>query len=115
MENTRLYIVSFGDSAEYRMEYAGTKEEFENSPRIKDLEKELAAYLKSKVAVGSHADTYATAKIKEVEAKDAAKYAGYPDFNDASVAKIKEVLLEEVQNMLHQKSIDRNAPYANIN
>lgn len=116
MENKeRLYIISFGDSAKYRMLYAGTKEQLENSPKIVGLRDELARFIKDNVTEeGSHACRFATPVIKEVDPSDYARYEDYHDFGRVAVDDIKKVLFTEVKNMLDQKQLDSNAPYGEV-
>lgn len=115
MENKeKLYIISFGNSSQYRMMYDGSKEQLEKSPRMSALKNELIEFIKDKVPMGSHAERYATLEIHEVENRDAAKYADYIDFDSVAVEDIKKTLLRDVENMLEQKQMDSNAPYGNI-
>lgn len=112
MENKEnLFIISFGNSTQYRMMYGGSKEDLEKSPRMSALKNELVDFIKDKVPMGSHAERYATPEIHEVESCDAGKYAQYEDFNSVAVGDIKKALLTDVVNMLDQKQMDSNAPY----
>ena len=91
MENKeKLYIISFGNSSQYRMMYDGSKEQLEKSPRMSALKNELIEFIKDKVPMGSHAERYATPEIHEVENRDAAKYADYIDFDSVAVEDIKK-------------------------
>lgn len=116
MENKeKLYIISFGNSTKYRMLYAGTKEQLENSPKISALRHELAEFIKDNVAEeGSHACRFATPEIIEVDDADRGKYDGYADFGLVAVADIKKTLFTDVKNMLDQKTLDSNAPYGSV-
>lgn len=115
MENKeKLYIISFGNSSQYRMMYDGSKEQLEKSTRMSAIKNELIEFIKDKVPMGSHAERYATPEIHEVENRDAAKYADYIDFDSVAVEDIKKTLLRDVENMLEQKQMDSNAPYGNI-
>lgn len=114
MEN-RLYIVSFGNSAEYRVEYPGTKEDLEKSPELLKVEGTLAEYLKSKMPVCSHVKRLTTPAIHEVEPEDAARYASYRDLDAEAVNHLKDLILTEAHNYQDQKQLDLNAPFGNIN
>lgn len=111
----RLYIVRFGNSAAYRLEFSGTKEELEASPRMKEVEDTLAEYLKSKIPVCNHVKRLTTPVIHEVESEDAPKYAGYRELDAEAIEALKHVVLTEARNYQDQKELDRNAPFADIN
>lgn len=116
MENMeRLYIISFGDSAKFRMSYPGTKEQLEASDKMKGVESALAKVLQSKVPVSVPVKMLTTPIIKEFDAVDAAKYAGYRDFSTVNFDDLKSLVLKEAMNIQAQKSLDRDAPFAQIN
>lgn len=110
----RLYIVRFGNSAAYRLEFSGTKDELKASRRLKDVEDTLAAYLTGHLPVCGHVRQLTTPVIHEVEPEDAAKYAGYRELDAEAMEALKHVLLTEASNYQDQKELDRNAPFANI-
>lgn len=115
MENRdRLYIVSFGNSAKFRMIYPGTKEEIEKSSMMKDIKDELTDYMRDKIPVCDCISQFTTPHIREVETRDADKYAGYPDINSGAIEKLKHLVLAEVRDKLALKELNSNAPYDNI-
>lgn len=115
MENkNHLYMVGFGDSSLFRVEYAGTCEQLAASPLIRGISDALAAYIRKHVAQGSHAWRYAVPEIKEIKDSEKGKFAGFPDISSAVIGKIGRMLLEEVENMQYLKKIGNNAPFDNI-
>ena len=79
MESTeKLYIISFGDSAKFRIKCADSKEELEKSKKLVDFENSLNSFLKEKFPAGNYT-FYTTPAITEVYPEDAAKYDSYPE------------------------------------
>lgn len=113
--NRRIYLVSFGNSAEYRVDFSGTKEELETSPKLKELEASLAEYIRSKLPVCSRIKRLVTPEVREVEAGDAGKYSDYPELDEKAADALKDVVLTEALNYQDQKELDRNAPFSDIN
>lgn len=112
MENKdKLYIVSYGNSAKFRVMFPGTAEELEKSPKIKDLSKKLKDYLEKEVKIGSQAGSYSTPKIIKPEPDDKEDYSEYPDLLHSSFDEIKKVLLREVETMQSVKEMSKNAPF----
>lgn len=111
----RLYIVSFGDSAKYRVEYPGTKEDLENSSELKNVEDTLVEYIKDKLPVCKHIKRLITPAVHEVEPEDADRYNDYLELNAESIEHLKKLVLTEAHNYQDQKQMDSNAPFDNIN
>lgn len=107
-------MVHFGDSSDYRLEFSGSREELESSPKLKEVEKTLADYLKSKIPAFRHVKRLTRPVIHEVEPEDASKYTGYHVLDAKAVDALKDVILTEAQNYQDQKQLDLNAPFDNI-
>lgn len=115
MESTKnLFIISFGDSDEYRMMFGGSKEQLEKSPEIKAVKDEIEKYLTGKIGLGSEAARFASPRIESVDTTRIHDYDSYPEFGPAAVTAIEGVLLKEIENMLYQKQLDSDAPYSDI-
>jgi hypothetical protein len=115
MESTeKLYIISFGDSAKFRIKCADSKEELEKSKKLVDFENSLNSFLKEKFPAGNYT-FYTTPAITEVYPEDAAKYDSYPELDAKGVEKIKAVLLKEVEDMQSTRTLNSDAPYSDVN
>lgn len=112
----RLYIVSFGDSKKYRVEFEDVEntDSFHHTNPLTDVEAEIKVYL-DKLFPGEALAYFATPKITEVYWDDRAKYESYPELDAAAVKDIEAELKVEVENRNDQNSLDRNAPFAEIN
>lgn len=113
--NRRIYLVRFGNSAEYRVDFPGSKEELEASSKLKELEASLAEYIRSKLPVCNHIKRLTTPVVREVEAENSGKYSDYPELDEKAVEALKDVVLTEARNYQDQKELDRNAPFADVN
>lgn len=111
---SKLYIINFGDSAKFRVSSDDTREDFEKSKLVVDLENELNDYLKSKLPESNYT-YYTTPTILEVEPEDAEKYADYPELDAKAIEAVKATLLTEVQNMQDNRLDNSDAPYSNVN
>lgn len=112
MENKdKLYIVSYGNSAKFKVMFPGSEEELGKDPKITDLSKRLKDYLENEVKIGSEAARYATPKIVSPEPDDKEDYSEYPDLLHSSFDEIKKVLLREVETMQSVKEMSKNAPF----
>lgn len=109
----KLYIVSFGDSAKFRVPSDETKENFEKSKVVVDLENALNDYLKERFPETNYT-YYTVPAISEVYPDDEEKYASYPELNASALDSIKEALAKEVEDMESTRSLNSDAPYSNI-
>lgn len=110
----RLYIVSFGDSRQYKLRLPGNDAaRGSNAQKFVNVENELNAYLKSLFPEETFA-YFTTAKVEEVPAGKEEEYASYPSLDDKAIAEIKENLRREVTNMNFQKQLDSDAPFNDV-
>lgn len=112
----RLYIVSFGDSNKYRVEFedVANVDPFHHTNPLCKVEAEIEEYL-GKLFPGEPLAYYETPKVTEVNWDDRAEYESYPVLDDTAVKEIEAVLKKGVENMESQKVLDNNAPYADVN
>ena len=87
----RLFIVSFGDSDRYKVEF----DDYSTNPY-------------------EHPSPLA-AVVTEVSWEHRDRYADYKPLTMDAIESIKKILEEEVENMKYQKHLDNNAPYAVMN
>lgn len=108
-----LYIVSFGSSDKFRLQYHDSKEALGKSQQIVGIEKELEGYVKEKLPMAK-ASYFTTPVIIEVDPSDEGKYASYPELNEKAVEKLKQKVLTEVEDMEDLRNLSRNAPWSNV-
>lgn len=118
MENKKkLYIVSFGDSREYRLPFT-EKDSFDglhrsDSSPLFPVENELNAYL-DELFPGENLAYYTSPKVTEVEWDHRSRYEDYPLLDAAAVSDIKQVLAKEVRDMRSNEALDSDAPFSDI-
>ena len=116
MENRkRLYIVSFGDSRQYRVLFESDTQEYplrhsDPEPLVK-AERAIETYLKKRFP-GESLAYYTTPRVSEIDWSHRDRYDSYPLLDDKAVAEIEKVLSKEIENEQYQASIDSNAPFS---
>lgn len=111
----RLFIVSFGDSDKYRVEFEDkSTNPYEHPYPLASVEKELNEYL-NKQFPGKTFAYYTTPRVTEVSWAHRDQYLDYPELDADAMEAIKKVLKVEVENMESNKRLDNNAPYADVN
>ena len=96
------YLVSFGDSDKYAVEFPGTLDEFKKSDKVKELKDKVESYLKNKVPMGG------VSAIVPLHIEEADDSTAYPTLDVAS-------LLQSVSRQIGvEKFTDKlnlNAPF----
>lgn len=116
MESTKQYfLVKFGDSRVYRVEYDGKEIDgkHDDSPLVR-VEKELNDYLRKEFP----GDTFAyftTPKVTEISPEHEAKVREYPELDARAVNDIKHILRTEVETMEAVRRDNDNAPFSKMN
>ena len=98
------YLVSFGDSDKYEVEFPGSLEEFKKSDKVKGLMEKVESFLKEKFPAGNFKDVVPL-HIEEADGKD------YPKLD---VSKISELLKNAATQIGVEKFTDKlnlNAPF----
>lgn len=98
------YLVSFGDSDKYEVEFPGNLEQFKNSDTVKDLKDKVTSYLKEKFPSGNFEDVVPL-NIEEADGKD------YPKLD---MTKIGDLIKNAVTQIGVEKFTDKlnlNAPF----
>ncbi len=111
----RLYIVSFGDSKKYRVEFedVANVDPFHHTNPLEAVESDIKGYLEN-LFPGEALAYFETPKITEVYWKDRAEYESYPVLDATAIKAIEAELKVEVENRDDQNRLDCNAPYAEI-
>lgn len=109
----RLYIVSFGDSDKYRVEFddVDNVDPFHHTNPLAHAEHEIEDYL-NRMFPDEPLAYFETPKVTEVRWEDRAKYASYPVLDEEAVKKIESTLRTGVENMEDQKTLNNNGPHS---
>ena len=98
------YLVSFGDSDKYEVDFPGKLDEFKNSDVVKGLKDKVTNFLKDKFPAGNFEDIVPL-HIEEADGKD------YPKLD---MSKIGDLLKNAVTQIGVEKFTDKlnlNAPF----
>lgn len=98
------YLVSFGDSDKYEVEFPGSLDQFKDSDTLKGIKDKVNEFLKDKFPMGNFADIVPL-HIEEADGKD------YPKFD---MSKISELLKNAATQIGVEKFTDKlnlNAPF----
>lgn len=111
---TRLYLVSFGDSRQYRFEVPAYQGDPRNrkSPFL-DIEKELTDYLSAQYP-GETFAFFTSPKVEELPEDMRDKFNSYPPLDAKAIKAIEEELRTEVANRADQQMLDSDAPFNNV-
>ena len=98
------YLVSFGDSDKYEVDFPGKLDEFKNSDIVKGLKDKVTSFLKEKFPAGNFEDIVPL-NIEGADGKD------YPKLD---MSKISDLLKNAVTQIGVEKFTDKlnlNAPF----
>ena len=98
------YLVSFGDSDKYEVDFPGKLDEFKNSDIVKGLKDKVTSYLKEKFPSGNF-ENVVPLHIEEADGKD------YPKLD---ATEIKDLLKNAVTQLGVEKftsKLNLNAPF----
>lgn len=110
----KLYVVSFGDSKKYLMDYtvpAGTDQLHKPNP-FDNIEKELTSWLRKEVPEATDLAYFTSARATEVYADHRGRYAGYPVLDASAAKEIEQELLREVRDRMSVREENVNAPWS---
>ena len=99
------YLVSFGDSDKYAVDFPGTLDQFKNSDTVKGLKDKVMSFLKDKFPMGNFADMVPL-HIEEADGK-----SGYQELD---MSKIGDILKNAATQIGVEKFTDKlnlNAPF----
>lgn len=98
------YLVSFGDSDKYEVDFPGTLDELTKSDKIKDLKDKVESFLKEKFPVGNFTDIVPL-HIEEADGKD------YPKLDGATIADILKNAVTQIGVEKFTDKLNLNAPF----
>lgn len=106
----KIYLVSFGNSDKYVLRDTESGEK----SYLTRIESELNNFLREKFPNEPFA-YFTSPRVDEISEANPEDYASYPKLDAKAVDAIKKVLSEEVEDLEANKSINSDAPYANVN
>ena len=102
------YLVSFGDSDKYAVEFPGSLDEFKNSDKVKDLKDKAMSFLKEKFPMGNFAD------VIPLHIEEAKGNENYPELDKATVADLLKNAMTQIGVEKFTDKLNLNAPFDNL-
>lgn len=110
MKTERAYVVSFGASDKYSVQFDGSLDEFERSDKFKNIKEEVYDYVKEK---------FPTAEVKYVAEPNVEEIGNndmpYPILDADNLGKLKQDVVRQVEVKMGYTVLDSDAPYSDIN
>ena len=100
------YLVSFGDSDKYSVEFPGTLEQFKSSPKLKELTDKAMAYVKEKFPMASNLTDLIPLHVEEADGK-----TGFPELDMANISGLLKNVLTQVGVDKFTDKLNLNAPF----
>lgn len=112
----KLYVVSFGDSKKYLMDYnvPADADQLHKPNPFEKIENELTSWLAKEAPEASNLAYFTSAKATEVYADHRDRYAGYPQLDASAVREIEHELLREVRDSMTTREANLNAPWSDV-
>ena len=98
------YLVSFGDSDKYEVDFPGKLDEFKNSDIVKGLKDKAMSFLKDKFPMGNFADIVPL-HIEEADGKD------YPKLDLSDVSGLLKNAVTQIGVEKFTDKLNLNAPF----
>lgn len=99
------YLVSFGDSDKYEVEFPGTLEEFGKSDKLKELKEKVGSFLKEKFPLGNFAD------IVPVHIEESDGKGPYKKLDGAEISDMLKNLKTQIGVEKFTDKLNLNAPF----
>ena len=100
------YLVSFGDSDKYEVDFAGNLEEFKNSDKVKDLLDKVEGYVKEKFPAAGDIKNIIPLHVEELTDGKA-----YPKLDVTKVGDLLKDALTQVGVEKFTDKLNLNAPF----
>lgn len=98
------YLVSFGDSDKYEVDFPGSLDEFKNSEQLKSLKEKVSSFLKDKFPMGNFADIVPI-HIEEADGKE------YEKLDLAKIGDLLKNLTTQIGVEKFTNKLNLNAPF----
>lgn len=99
------YLISFGDSDKYEVDFPGTLDQFKNSDIVKGLKDKVGEYLKEKFPMGNFAD------MIPVHIEEADGATGYEKLDLSNVSGLLKNLVTQIGVEKFTDKLNLNAPF----
>ena len=101
------YLVSFGDSDKYEVDFPGSLEQLKNSDKIKGLVEKVESFLKDKFPAGNF-ENIVPLHIEEADGKN------YPKLDGANIADLLKNAMTQIGVEKFTDKLNLNAPFDKI-
>lgn len=99
------YLVSFGDSDKYEVDFPGTLDQFKNSDTVKGLKDKVESFVKDKFPMGDFSDMIPL-HIEEADGK-----SGYEKLDMSKITDLLKNLVTQVGVEKFTNKLNLNAPF----
>lgn len=99
------YLVSFGDSDKYEVDFPGKLDEFKNSDVVKGLKEKALAFLKEKFPMASNIENIVPLNIEEADGKD------YPKLDMSEITSLLKNAVTQIGVEKFTDKLNLNAPF----
>ena len=99
------YLVSFGDSDKYAVEFPGTLDQFKNSDVLKNLKEKAMDFLKEKFPMGNFAD------VVPLHVEEADANTNYPELDKTTIAELLKNAVTQIGVEKFTDKLNLNAPF----
>ena len=99
------YLVSFGDSDKYEVDFPGSLDEFKNSDKVKDLLDKVEGYLKDKFPMGNFKD------IVPLHIEETDGNGSYPKLDTATITDLLKNAVTQIGVEKFTNKLNLNAPF----
>lgn len=98
------YLISFGDSNKYEIDFPGSIDEFKKSDKVKDILDKVDNFLKEKFPAGNFKDVVPL-HIEEADGKD------YPKLDTANISDLLKNAMTQIGVEKFTDKLNLNAPF----
>ena len=99
------YLVSFGDSDKYEVDFPGKIDEFKNSDMVKGIKEKAMSFVKDKFPMASNLENILPLHIQEADGKD------YPKLDMSKISDLVKNAATQVGVEKFTDKLNLNAPF----
>lgn len=99
------YLVSFGDSDKYAVDFPGSLDELKKSDKIKTVVDKVEGFLKEKFPMGGFAD------IVPLHIEEAKDNVNYPELDKATIEDLVKNAVKQIGVEKFTDKLNLNAPF----
>jgi len=112
----KLYIVSFGDSDQYKYRVGIPDSEISasHSDPVEKITVQLTERLNAALPDAKNLKEIVSPKVTEVSPEDIGRFAAYPELDEKALADIEKELVRETEVRASLHELNNNAPFSDI-